>query len=91
MSTDLGDVYKVAEEDRRQGSTVRLGTVSAVDAASARVRVRMGIDQAVTDWLPWVAFRAGRVRVWSAPSVGEQALILAPSGELTQAVVLPGI
>jgi phage baseplate assembly protein V len=39
----------------------------------------------------WPTCRAGRSRVWWAPSVGEQVLILAIGGELDTAFVLPGI
>lgn len=41
--------------------------------------------------LNWLTCRAGRSRVWWAPSVGEQVLILAIGGELDTAFVLPGI
>ncbi len=44
-----------------------------------------------TTWLNWLTCRAGRSRVWWAPSVGEQVLILAIGGELDTAFVLPGI
>lgn len=39
----------------------------------------------------WFTCRAGRSRVWWAPSVGEQVLLLAIGGELCTAFVLPGI
>ncbi|CZV05269.1 phage Baseplate Assembly protein V [Enterobacter hormaechei] len=44
-----------------------------------------------TTWLNWLTCRAGRSRVWWAPSVGEQVLLLAIGGELDTAFVLPGI
>lgn len=44
-----------------------------------------------TTWLNWLTCRAGRSRVWWAPSEGEQVLLLAIGGELDTAFVLPGI
>lgn len=44
-----------------------------------------------TDWLQWLARRAGGVRAWWAPSVGEQVMVLVLSGELNATFVLPVI
>ena len=86
---------------RRVQQLVRPGTVAAVDLARARVRVRYAVSDAagvpdaagavaaLTDWRPWLTARAGDARTWWAPSVGEQVLLLAPSGELAAAWVLP--
>ena len=45
----------------------------------------------LTGWLSWLTIRAGDDRTWWAPSVGEQVLILSPSGELAAGVVLPAL
>lgn len=77
---------------RRMENTVRLGTIAAVrHGAPARCRVQTG--KLTTDWLPWLAGRAGSTdgRLWWPPVVGEQCLLLAPGGDLLQAVALPGI
>ena len=78
-----------ADLNRRIENIVRLGTIAEVDFAHAKAKVKSG--GILTDWLPWVTARAGNVRTWSAPSVGEQCAILASSGELTTAVILVGI
>lgn len=74
-------------------NVLRPGVVAALDAAAARVRVAYaeGDRRPTTGWLPWVAPAAGAQRRWRAPAVGEQALILAPGGNLAQGVVLAGI
>lgn len=81
------------ETNRRIENIVRKGTVSAVRLTKpARVRVTAGDN--TTDWLPWIALRAGGVnggRTWHPPVVGEQCTVLAPGGDLAQAVVLLGI
>lgn len=83
------DGFALAELDRRFSSVISLGSVHSVDAAKARLRVAIG--ELVTDWLPWLAQRAGNDRSWWCPSPGEQCVVLAPSGDLTQGVVLIGL
>ncbi len=68
---------------------IRIGTVDAVDRERGLCRVNTGGN--LTDWLHWMTCRAGRARMWWAPSEGEQVLVLALGGELDTAFVLPGI
>lgn len=68
---------------------IRIGTVNTVDLDRALCRVDTGGNR--TDWIHWVSLRAGRTRMWWAPSEGEQVLVLALGGELDTAFVLPGI
>lgn len=81
------------EASRRVNNVLRLGTVAEVRlAAPARCRVQTGDN--LTDWLPWLTLRAGGAQdgtAWWPPVVGEQVLLLAPGGDLAQAVVLPGV
>ncbi len=81
------------ETNRRIENIVRKGSVSAVRLTTpARVRVKAGDN--TTDWLPWIALRAGGVnggRTWHPPVVGEQCTVLAPGGDLAQALVLLGL
>jgi len=79
----------VVETRRQLNNLLRIGTVSEVDLPRARCRVQS--DGNLTGWLPWLNSSAGQVRSWHAPSPGEQVLLLALSGELTTAFVLPGI
>lgn len=79
----------MAEANRRLDTMVRVGRVVALDPAMARIKVQAGGN--VTTWLPWTAGRAGPDRDWAAPEPGEQVLVLAPAGDLGQAVVVPGI
>ncbi|SPR99550.1 Bacteriophage P2 Baseplate assembly protein GPV [Cupriavidus taiwanensis] len=44
-----------------------------------------------TDWLPWLERRAGATRTWNPPTVGEQVVLLCPSGELRNGVILTGV
>ena len=80
--------FAESETDRMLSGMLMAGTIEAVDYQAARVRVRSG--DWVSSWLPWSAQAAGQVRHWRPPSVGEQALILSPSGQPEQGMVLPG-
>lgn len=84
LSPDFLDVVDLA---RRLANLLRLGTIDEIDHPAARVRS----GEIITTWLPWSTWRAGATATWSAPTVGEQVLILAPSGDLAGAVVLPAI
>lgn len=69
---------------------LRLGNVSDVQPGlPPRVRVRSGGIE--TDWLPWIERRAGKTRTWNPPTIGEQVLLLCPSGDLRNGIVLCGI
>lgn len=81
--------FSFSEIDRKLANLIRLGTVKEADYKKARVRIQIG--KILTDWLPWVTSRAGQDRNWSAPSVGEQVVLLSPSGEMAQGVVIPAI
>jgi phage baseplate assembly protein gpV len=90
------DAMMLDAADWGRGSAVRLGVVAEADYARARVRVRISGEagaegEAVTGWLPWATWAAGHLRVWSPPAEGEQCLVLAPSGDLAQAVAVPAV
>ena len=80
--------YQEAELDRRMAAMLQAGTVSAVDHGNARCRVKVGEWESA--WLPWGSAGAGAVRQWRPPSIGEQAMILSPSGLPEGGFVLPG-
>lgn len=77
------------ELSRRLENLLRIGTVAEVDHAAALCRVATG--DLLTDWLPWFERRAGQTRTWNPPTVGEQAMVLSPSGEPAGGIVLVGI
>lgn len=79
----------IAELNRRLDNLVRMGTVFAVDHSVAKCRVQLGALQSA--WLPFVAQRAGNTRSWSPPTVGEQVIVLSPTGEPAAGVVLTGV
>lgn len=80
---------ELADLRRRFENVARLGVIAEADYAAARVRVAIGALK--TAWLPWLTHSAGGDRTWHAPEVGEQVLVIAPSGDLAQGLVLPAI
>lgn len=80
--------YDIGEMDRLIASIVQAGYIDEVQYEPPRCRVRNG--EWVSALLPWKTFAAGRVRTWCPPSVGEQAVVLAPSGTLAGGFVLAG-
>ncbi|HDR2471530.1 TPA: phage baseplate assembly protein V [Enterobacter soli] len=85
----MNNLNSLQEIARAIRNLIRTGIVSDVDPDEGLCRVQTGGMQ--TTWLNWLTCRAGRSRVWWAPSIGEQVLILAIGGELDTAFVLPGI
>lgn len=82
---------RVAEMDRRLSQLVRHGTVEQVDAAKARVRLRIGEGDDGPLLSPWVPYGqiAGALKLHSPPSVGQQMTLCSPSGDVRQAVAMP--
>lgn len=76
----------MTEAERRLSNVVLLGQVAELDAERARVRVQAG--PILTGWLPFATVRAGPDRTWHAPEPGEQVVLVAPGGDLNQAVVV---
>ena len=83
------EAYLLSELDRRLANLIRLGTVEQADYQSQRIRVRSGAQ--LTHWIPWASRRAGQDREWWAPDMGEQVIVLSPSGDASQAVAIGAI
>ncbi|WP_377153672.1 phage baseplate assembly protein V [Roseateles sp. UC29_93] len=82
-SPDISDVI------RRLENLLRAGTIEQVDHEAALVRVRTG--GLLSSWVRAFARRAGVVREWSPPSVGEQCLLFSPGGDLANGFALVGL
>lgn len=78
--------YELSEMGRQMANLIRVGTITQLDEANARVKVNT--SGLTTDWLPWASSRAGNTRTWSPPRVGEQVMIASPFGDMGQAVVI---
>ncbi len=78
--------YAAAEADRRIANIAALGIVTAVDGAAGTARVAVG--DLTTPALPVMQIRAGALSFYWMPSVGEQVLIVSPSGDVAQGVII---
>lgn len=77
--------YPLGELERLLMNLIQVGTIESVDAANGTVTVDLGFEEP-TDPIPWATPRAGRTRKFSPPSVGEQVIVLCPSGDVGQAI-----
>lgn len=68
---------------------IRIGTVVAVDIDAGLCRVASG--ELTSNWIPWIALRAGATVTWSSPSTGEQVVLLSPEGDTANAIALCGL
>ena len=82
MNADLSDLLRLLQ------NLIRLGTIAEVDGAKARVQLG---PKLTTEWLNWITQRAGSTCTWSAPTVGEQVMVLSPGGDLARGVILPAL
>lgn len=78
-----------ADNNRRIENIIRFGVIAELDLENCKARVKSG--QILTDFLPFLTLRTGTTRTWSPPTVNEQCVILAMSGDLTTAVILTGL
>jgi phage baseplate assembly protein V len=79
----------ITELNRRVAGMVTIGTVSQVDPKLARYRVKAGLIE--SDWIPMSQRRSGNTKVYESLDVGEQVIIAAPSGDLSQGVIIGSI
>ncbi|SNS20536.1 phage baseplate assembly protein V [Sphingomonas laterariae] len=74
---------------RLVGDIIRPGVIASVDMVARTCTVEIG--DMTTGPLPWLAIRAGRVRIWSPPSEREQCLLLCAEGDTNAGFVLPAL
>ncbi|MEG9622062.1 phage baseplate assembly protein V [Pseudomonas guariconensis] len=82
--------YAGAQHDRMIAGLVIPCYVVAVDLAAAKVRVSDGGDW-TSAWCRWHSQAAGKARHWRAPSLGEQGVLISPSGNPAQGTFITGL
>ena len=82
MNADLSNLSRLLQ------NLIRLGTIAQVDGAKARVQLG---PKLTTEWLNWITQRAGSTCTWSAPTMGEQVMVLSPGGDLARGIILPAL
>lgn len=76
---------RLVEQDQRLARIVMPGKVKEVDAENYRVRLVLGVDaetgeEVLSPSVKWQSGSAGQVKDWSPPAVGEEMLLVSPSG-----------
>ena len=79
-----------AQADRMLAGLVIPCYVVVVDLVAAKLRLSDGGD-GTSAWVVWHGVAAGKARHWRAPSVGEQGVLVSPSGEPAQGTFVPGL
>jgi hypothetical protein len=77
----------VNQQDRRISNMMREGTVTEVDHAKGVAKADIGGFE--TKEIPW-AQRAGEIKEWNPVSVGERILVVNPTGEVGNGIIMPG-
>ena len=89
MMFDEQDSYALSDLAKRLSNIIRIGTIFEINVQTAKARVKIG--ELETDFLPWANSNSGSNNSWNPPEIDEQVIILSPSGDLSQAVILPSI
>lgn len=79
----------ITDLNRRVANLISVGKIESVDYATATARVRLGGN--LTADLPLPAASAGGNRTWSPPEVGEQVIVLSPSGNLASGCIVSSL
>lgn len=75
-----------AADPNAASDLVRDGVVTSVSFSPPGCEVDLG-DGLVIGPIPWTAMRAGALRIWTPPAVGEQVQVIAPEGDFERARV----
>ncbi len=75
-----------ADTLRLLGDLAREGVVESVNLSAGTARVRFG--DLITGDIPWLSPRAGKTRIYAAPSIGEQVVVLSPEGRTSAAIII---
>lgn len=89
--------YENTDAGRNTHNVLRHGVVEEADYEKRMIKVRVGHPDDPTGSMlsGWIPFQTGRAlesssSTWDAPEVGEAVALLCMSGELSDAVMLPG-
>lgn len=91
MKGDSRTRAEIAGLGRLVTNMIRTGKVLDIDFEREHPRVRVSDANWKTDWLPWLEARAHEEATWSPPRIGERVMLLAPGGDVDQAIILTGL
>ncbi|MCM8532224.1 MAG: phage baseplate assembly protein V [Lentisphaeraceae bacterium] len=82
-------ITEVKDLEKRLHNMISYGTIATVDPVNYTCTVSCGDIE--TAPIRWMVKRAAGDKEWFTPDIGEQVLVVSPSGELSQGVALTGL
>ena len=79
-----------AELHRRLENLIRFGTIKTIHPAKPFTTVTVTIGEITTAKLRFLTLRAGKTKTWDPPTIGEEVMVLSPSGVLEMGVAIAG-
>ncbi len=86
INRDRNAFFDMTQIERMLSNLITFAKVIAVDESKGKLKAQAG--EITSAWLGIATMRAGEDRHWWLPEVGEQVVIVAPSGDLNQGVVV---
>lgn len=80
-----------ADINRRLENLIRIGRIKTITPAKPFTTVTVNLGEIMTAELRYLNLRAGTDQTWDPPSIGEEVLVLSPSGELALGVAIAGL
>ena len=80
-----------AELHRRLENIIRFGTIKTIHPAKPFTTVTVTIGAITTANLRFISLRAGKTKTWDPPTIGEEVIVLSPSGVLEMGVAIAGL
>ncbi len=78
--------YEVAELQRKLAGMILVTTITSVDHAAKKLRVRLGSDESKE--IPWPAIAGRNFVAWRPLREGQQIILLSPNGDPAQGMVI---
>ena len=79
-----------AELHRRLENLIRFGIIKTIHPAKPFTTVTVTIGEITTAKLRFLTLRAGKTKTWDPPTIGEEVMVLSPSGVLEMGVAIAG-
>ena len=79
-----------AELHRRLENLIRFGTIKTIHPAKPFTTVTVTIGEITTAKIRFLTLRAGKTKTWDPPTVGEEVMVISPSGVLEMGVAIAG-
>lgn len=83
--------YASAQHDRMLAGVAMATYVVALDLKASPPMCRVSNGEWTSAWVRWHSLAAGKARHWRAPNMGEQGMLISPSGDPAQGTFVPGL